>query len=313
MLDEVGAGGQNLDRGAGGGPVVDVEIVQGRDRGHPGGTDPQADAGGVASGHLACQDRGEVALVDAAGVASVIGKPSRTWRPDHRERSSTNSAQAIRDADSRETCAAPSSANRRVVTAPGLGSAGHGGEHGARGRRTRRPGPQSAARALGGGRRCGLRRHDLLHGSAGVRTHRRGGPPRRRRRLPSGHGSARRPWRSWRVVSVSYARSTAGEADGACCSSSGPSVAASSAMRARPDDGGRRSSASRRWSTNSGGSGELGERSSSESTARCRPEQATRTLDWWGSPATSVTARRPVDTPRPAPGWPPRPWNTQLA
>ena len=80
VLGQVGAGGEGLDGGAGGGLVVEVEVVDGLDRGHPGGADPEPGAGGVAGGDLAFEDRGQVVLVGPAGVAGVVGQAGRGLR-----------------------------------------------------------------------------------------------------------------------------------------------------------------------------------------------------------------------------------------
>jgi hypothetical protein len=74
VLGQVGPGGQRMDRAAGGGLVVEVEVLEGLDRGHPGGSDPQLGAGGVAGGDFTFQDGGQVLLVGPAGVAGVVGQ-----------------------------------------------------------------------------------------------------------------------------------------------------------------------------------------------------------------------------------------------
>jgi len=62
-----------VDRGAGGGLLVEVEVLDRLDRGHLGGADPQPGAGGVAGGDFSLEDGGEVVLVGPAGVAGVVG------------------------------------------------------------------------------------------------------------------------------------------------------------------------------------------------------------------------------------------------
>src|SRR5690606_27455834 len=75
VLGQVRPGGQGLDRGAGAGLVVEVEVLQGLDRAEAGGADPQPGTGGVAGGDLTFQDRGQVVLVGPPGVAGVVGQP----------------------------------------------------------------------------------------------------------------------------------------------------------------------------------------------------------------------------------------------
>ncbi len=77
VLGQVGPGGEGLDRGAGGGLVVEVEVVDRLGRGHLGGADTQPGAGGVAGGDLSLEDGGQVVLVGPAGVAGVVGQPGR--------------------------------------------------------------------------------------------------------------------------------------------------------------------------------------------------------------------------------------------
>ena len=60
-----------------GGLLVPVEVFDGLDRPEPGRADPQPGAGGVAGGHFAFEDGGEVVLERPARAAGLLRQPAR--------------------------------------------------------------------------------------------------------------------------------------------------------------------------------------------------------------------------------------------